>query len=98
MKRFAAAFVAIDETDEQRGAGQPCSCRCSQHLEILRNEPRFEEEILRRITGNGQLGRKNEIGAGGRELIVSGEDFVEVTPQIADGGIDLGETDFHPRD
>jgi hypothetical protein len=53
---------------------------------------------LRRITGNRQFRRNHDIGASIHELIVSFDDFLEVALQITDGWIDLGETDFHPRD
>ena len=63
MKRFSGALVSIDKTDEQRRAAQ-ARLQLVEHLEILRNETRFENEILRRITGHGQFGREDDVGAG----------------------------------
>ena len=93
---LAAAFVPINETHQQCCFAQPF-LQPIEHRQIFRNEPRFEEEILRRITGNRQLRRNHDIGAGLHELIVSISDFLEVALQITDSGVDLCEADFHPR-
>src|SRR5262249_352308 len=65
-KRFAAPFVAINEPDEQRRVSD-ASVQLCQQFEIFRNEARFENEILRRISGDRQLRCKNEFCARYRE-------------------------------
>ena len=54
VKRLSPILVSIDETDEQTGAPN-ARLELVQDLEILRDEPRFEEQVLRRIAGNGEL-------------------------------------------
>ena len=66
-----------------------------QDLEVLRNKPGLEKKILRRITRNGEFRRKDQFGAGGGEPLISGENFLKVAAEIADGGIDLSKTDLH---
>ena len=96
MKWLAAAFVAINKADQQSGFAQP-------FLSAESSTARFSgtnRDLKRRsgrITGNRQLRRNHDIGPGLRELIVSSSDFLEVTLEITDRGINLRETDFHPR-
>ena len=94
VKRFAAPLVSVDETDEQRGAAD-ARLELFEDLEILRNELRFEDEVLRRITGNGELRRQDQFRSGGRQPLVGAGDFLKIAAQIPDGGIDLSETDLH---
>ena len=67
VKRLAAALVAVDETDEEAGVADP-RVELLEDFEILRNEPRFEDEILRRIAGDGEFRREDEFGAGARRV------------------------------
>src|SRR5205814_7367328 len=46
-------------------------------------------------SGHGELGGNDQICAGGGEALVGLDDFVEVTLQIANGQIELCETDLH---
>ena len=67
-----------------------------QDLERFRNKARFEDQVLRWITGDREFGRDNEFGTVGGQSFVKLEDLFEIAPQIAHGGIELGEADFHP--
>ena len=55
---------------------QPCSR--SSVFEILRDEARLEDEVLRRITGDGQFRSEDQFGAGIGEAFVGAEDLFEV--------------------
>ncbi len=66
-----------------------------QDLQVLRNEARLEEQVLGRITGDGELRRKDQLGTGGSEPLIGTENFLKVAVQIANGGIDLSEPDLH---
>jgi hypothetical protein len=94
MERLAPAFVAVDEANEERRSAdffmQPL-----HHLNILGNEAGLEEQILRRISGNGELGHKNKVGSGGVQAFVGLQDFVRVTPKITNRGVDLSKANFH---
>src|SRR2546423_10003133 len=96
MKRFTAAFVAINETDQQCWFGQPF-LQFVEHGEVFRNEARFEEEILWWISGHRQFWGNHDIGARASELIVGTGDLLEIAVQIADGRLNLSETNLHPR-
>ena len=66
-----------------------------QQLQIFRNETRFENQILRRVSGHRQLGREHEFRARrGEPLIRAGDQFA-VSPQISDGRVNLSETNLH---
>src|SRR5690242_2822394 len=49
-ERFAASFVAIDIADEKRRLADAVM-QTGNGFEVLRDEARLEDEILRRITG-----------------------------------------------
>lgn len=66
-------------------------------LERFRNKPRLENQVLRRITGNREFGRQDQVRAGGGEAFVGVDDFVEISLQIANRRIELCKTDFHAQ-
>src|ERR1700730_6540919 len=96
MKRPSATFVSIDKADQQRRATDACM-KLLDDLKSFGNEPRFEHEVLRRITGDGQLWCNHQIGSRGGQSLVRFSDPGEVARQISDGWVDLGEPDLHLR-
>jgi hypothetical protein len=54
-----------------------------------------EEQVLRRIARDRQLGEEDEVGAGGPGLGGAAEDPVAVAGEVADDGVDLGESEAH---
>src|SRR4029077_4236928 len=66
-----------------------------QQFQIFRNEARFENQILRRVSGHRQLRREHEFRARrGEPLIRTGDQFA-VSTQISDGRVNLSETNSH---
>ena len=96
MKGFTAAFVAINEADQQCWFAQPF-LQVVEHGQIFRNEARFEDEILWWISRHRQFGGNHDIGSRASELIVGTGDLLEIAAQIADCRINLSETNLHPR-
>src|ERR1043166_4784225 len=96
MKWPASSFVAIDEADEQRRIPDS-GMELFYNLESLRNKPRFENQVLRRVTGDCELGCDDKLGAGGRKPFVGLEDPFRVALQVTNRGIKLCETDLHAR-
>ena len=94
VKWLSAILVSIDETDEQTGAPD-MRLELFQDLEILRDEPRLEDQVLRRITGNGKLRRNDQFRSSRRQPIVGAGDLFKIAAQISDDGIDLSEADLH---
>jgi hypothetical protein len=94
MERLAPSFVPVDEADEERCSAdffmQPL-----HHLNVLGNEAGLEEQILRRITGNGEFRHKNQVGPGGVQAFVGLQNFVGITPKITNRGVDLSKANFH---
>src|SRR5438552_15437104 len=94
VKWFTAAFIPIDETDEQGGGPHP-RVKAFENLKILGNKARFEDEVLRWVPGNGQLGCQNQFRASRGESLISARDLVKITAQIPNRRIELSKTDLH---
>ena len=96
MERLArlALLLERDETHGQRH-GADRALQPPQHLQVGGHETRLEEQVLRRIAGDGQFGRQDEVRARFDRALVGVEDFLVVARQVADHGVDLGEADFH---
>src|SRR5205807_2809918 len=86
VKWFSFALVSFDVTDEQRRCGQS-RLKFFEHLQILRDEPRLEDEVLWRITGDRKFRRQHQVRAGLVQSLVGSRDLFEVPAQIADGWI-----------
>ena len=54
-----------------------------------------QEEVLGRVAGDGELGEDRDVRAGLPRLLEPVEDEGAVAVEIADGGIDLGESEAH---
>src|SRR5581483_7194748 len=59
------------------------------------HEPRPQEQILRRVAGDGELREQREIRAGRPRLLQPGQDQRPVTVQVADSRVDLREREPH---
>src|SRR5947207_13181769 len=96
VKWFTAAFVAINETDQQCWFVQPF-LQLVEHGQIFRNEARFEDEILWWISSHRQFWVNHDISPSARELIVWARALLEIAAHIADGRINFSETELHAR-
>ena len=56
---------------------------------------RLFDEIARRIAGEGELGKDDEIGVPRRGVLRETDDQREVAREVANSGIDLPESDPH---
>ena len=54
-----------------------------------------EQEVLRRIAGDRELREDDELGAGVARLGDPPDDAVAVAVEVADGRVDLGQSDLH---
>src|SRR5437764_3712995 len=95
MKRLPASLVSVNETDEQSRVSH-ARMKLIEDLEILRNKTRFEDEVLRRISGNGQLGGQYQFGTSGRETLVGADDPLKIAAQISNCWVNLSKTNLHP--
>src|SRR5947207_3087251 len=94
MKRFAASFVSVNETDEQSRVSH-ARMKLIEDLEILRDKARFEDEVLRRVSGNSQLRRQDQLRPGRSETLVSADDPLKIAAQISDGRVNLSKANLH---
>ncbi len=62
MKGFTASFIAIDKTDQQSRVANRI-VQTVEHFEILWNEARLKDQVLRRITGDGEFGSNDQLCA-----------------------------------
>ena len=94
MKRFAAPLIAVNKTNKQSRVSD-AGVKLIEDLEILRDKTRFEDEVLRRVSGNSQLRRQDQLRAGASETLVSADDLLKIATQIPDGRVNLSKTDLH---
>ena len=84
----------VDEADD--GGDVPAGgggLDAVQGGEVFVEEGASQDEVFRRVAGEGEFGQDDEIAGGG----FGGGDGVQntlgITRQVADGGVDLGEGD-----
>src|SRR6266404_7390562 len=94
MKRLSASFIVINKTDKQRHVPHP-RVKLLEDLEILRDETRFEDEVLRRIPRNRQFRCENQLCTGRSETLVSADDLLKIAAQIPHGWVNLSKTNLH---
>src|SRR5438034_1168212 len=94
MKWLAASFVAIHKTDEQRCFSDE-RVKFFQDRKILRNKTRFKNQVLRRISGDGQFRRQNQFRARSCKTLVRAYDQFAVASQIPYGRVNLSKTNLH---
>ncbi len=94
VKRLSASFIAINKTNKQRHVPHP-RVKLLEDLEILRDETRFEDEVLRRIPRNRQFRRENQLCTGRSETLVSAGDLLEIAAQIPDDRVNLSKANLH---
>jgi hypothetical protein len=66
-----------------------------QCLGAALHEGRAQEQVFRRVAGQGQFGGQHHRGALGMRLARGGRYKARVAGQVADGGVDLRECHFH---
>src|SRR5438874_1623092 len=93
-ERFSASLVTINEPDQQRRFSD-ASVQFLQDREILRNEARLENQVLRRISRDCQLRGQHQIRAGRSKPLVSPDDQFAIAAQISHGGVNLSKTNLH---
>ena len=88
-------FVASDVADRQ--AGFSSSLRESlQHRQIACHKIFAQQQVARRVAGDGQFGQHDQICSSVHGVIVGGENFFFIACEITDSGVDLRQSNFHP--
>jgi hypothetical protein len=64
-----------------------------QRGQVVGNELRAEQQVLRRVSRQGELGKDDQIGSGLASGCYPMEDKSRVPVEIADGRINLGQCD-----
>jgi hypothetical protein len=88
--------VLIDETDDRRaptGSGR----QFRQHVEIVRDEPRLEHEILGRVPRRRQLGKGDDVAAGRFGAVVGIDHLRQIPVEVTHGWVELSEGDSQHR-
>ena len=94
MKRLAAPFIAINETDKQGHVPHP-RMKLLEDLKILWDEARLKDEILRRVSGNGQLRGEDQFRPGTGKTFIRAQDQLKIAVQISDGRVNLSKANLH---
>ena len=92
--RVEDVAVLIDEADDSgdpsRGARDPL-----QLSDVVAHKRGLEDQVLRRVAGEHELGEADEIGAGRPRPLDPVDDQPGVAVKVADGRVDLRERDPH---
>ena len=96
VEKFAPARVGVGEhaADDPSG-GTDTGVDFFQRAQARGNEVRYEQEVLRRVAGEGEFGRKDNICAAGLKFARGPGDEAGVAFDVADRGVDLREPDLH---
>ncbi len=85
---FAASLIPIDKTDEQGGCAQT-TMEPFQRLKIFGNETRFENQVLRRVSGDREFRSQNQFRTGCGKAFIGVRDLLKISAQIPDGQVEL---------
>ena len=66
-----------------------------ERLLVSAEERRLGQQVTRRIAAKRQLGQHDQFGAGFVGTPPCVDDFVRVPVEVADGGVDLCDGNFH---
>ena len=86
--------VEVGEADQRDDAAHLAG-EIAQALVRRAHEAGPQQQILRWVAGDGQLGEEDEVGAGALGLADRLQDPLAVPVQVADGGVDLRECEPH---
>ena len=84
-------LIPIDEPDDH-GNPRRMLDYLVETLAVIANEVVLIEKVFGGVAGDGQLGEGYEVGALGPGPVDILDDLGRVAPQVADGGVDLGES------
>src|SRR3954447_16762221 len=88
--------ASVDEADDggatARAGGDLVECRA-----VRPDEPGLQQEILRRVARDGQLGKDGDVTTSGFRLSIPGEDAIGVAVEITDDGVELAQRNADQR-
>ncbi|ULA61070.1 MAG: hypothetical protein LZF60_300003 [Nitrospira sp.] len=89
LRRWQASRLACDIPHHHH---DPLRFRRHRFQRTVRvfDEAGFEQQILRRIPGNGQFWKRHDVSLGAARVLDPGLDQRRVSDDVADGRIDLG--------
>ena len=88
-----ASRGSLGEADDRVDAGTAAR-RLFKRGPALAHEEGVEQEILRRVAREGQLGEDDQVRAGFARPAGEGDDPLEILAQVPDRGVDLRQCDF----
>ena len=79
--------------------GNVCSgSQTIKRIEVLLDEVAPQQQVARRITTRGEFRKDDQINTRFHSALISGQNFRFVAGDVADGGVDLRERNFHLRE
>ena len=90
--RIVNVGVGVNEPDD---GGNPLTFRRDpeQLITVLSDELRLEQQVLRRIAGQGEFGESYKVGAQVASISDCGNDALGVAVEVSDGGVHLSHCD-----
>jgi hypothetical protein len=86
----------MGEADKGRDAGR-LARDLFQRLRSRAQEARPQQQVLRRVAGDGELRHEEQVGARPAGLADRVHDPLAIAVEVADGGVELGEREPHAR-
>jgi hypothetical protein len=90
-----ATLGAIHEADQNGGAIGRLAGQLLEGFQVVPDEPGAKHQVLRRVSGNGQLREAHQVGAVATGLPGPGRHLLDVPREVADGDVQLPEGDPH---
>src|ERR1700757_2512867 len=93
-ERFTTPLVSIDIPDQQRSFAD-ARMKFLQNRKIFRDKTRLKNQVLRRISGDRELGSQHQFSTCGSKALISTKDQIAIPAQITYRRVDLSKTDLH---
>ena len=87
-----AIGVGVHEADERDAPSGRATTSCSA-ARLSRTKLGSQQQVLGRVAGDGELGERQQVAALVLGISHDRQDPLHVAGEIADHGVDLGETD-----
>lgn len=86
-------LAPVDEAGQDRAAvGRPAR-EFGQRFDVVVHEPRAQDEVLRRVAGDGEFGEADDVGTSLGRAFRPERHRLDVAVEVADGRVDLADRD-----
>ena len=91
----AAAGIDIDKPHHDGRPSRRLGRQLPQRLLVFFDETGLFDKVARRVSGDAQLGKNDQLGPAPLGPGDEGPDFAQISRDVTDRRVDLGKGDFH---